>query len=706
MHWKSIKNTIAFWAGLCLCATLGVMILHSSHNARDTAKKADRERILSTARAEGGRIEADIEEALVTARALAQALASAKSAGSDLSREMVNLMLKSVLERNPNFAGVYTAWEPNAFDGRDARYTNAPSHDATGRFVPYWNRSQEENIVVEPLVGYENTATNAQGGRIGDYYLLPRETRNECIIEPYLYPVQGTKVLMTSLVVPIVVNGVFLGIAGVDLPLTFLQRLVDRQKLAVPGGRKYIVSSKGQIAAAEGQPELAGKTVQTVFPDDWQIHLDSIRKDVEETGSSGDRLLVLTPFRVGETFTPWAVIITIPEREILAEADAMMWREIGLGVICLCVALLLLWLIANNIARPISQTVAVAERIAEGDLAKAQAALAKLLPKRLRAAGRLPDGVAQAAARANETGKLILAMGVMTDKLASLAGQVQQSCVQLVATASEIAQAAERQETSVTDFGELTVGIVTAVRQITETSQELARTMEDVQATALATGALADKGRTGLQGMEDSMRQLGNATTEIAAKLTAINENTKAITSLVTTIIKVADQTNLLSLNAAIEAEKAGEHGLGFAVVAREIRRLADQTSVATVDIEQTVKQMRGSVAAGVMEMDKFSREMATGVQVVGEISRQLEQILEQVKLLAPRFEAVNQGMRAQTQGAQQINDAMSKLSAGARTSSESVLKFNQAAEQLKDSAHVLQAEIAQFKVNRKENGQ
>jgi methyl-accepting chemotaxis protein WspA len=367
------------------------------------------------------------------------------------------------------------------------------------------------------------------------------------------------------------------------------------------------------------------------------------------------------------------------------------------------VALLLLWLIANNIARPISQTVAVAERIAEGDLAKAQAALAKLLPKRLRAAGRLPDGVAQAAAaRANETGKLILAMGAMTDKLASLAGQVQQSCVQLVATASEIAQAAQRQETSVTDFGELTVGIVAAVRQITETSQELARTMEDVQATALATGALADKGRTGLQGMEGSMRQLGNATTEIAAKLTAINENTKAITSLVTTIIKVADQTNLLSLNAAIEAEKAGEHGLGFAVVAREIRRLADQTSVATVDIEQTVKQMRGSVAAGVMEMDKFSREMATGVQVVGEISRQLEQILEQVKLLAPRFEAVNQGMRAQTQGAQQINDAMSKLSAGARTSSESVLKFNQAAEQLKDSAHVLQAEIAQFKVKGK----
>src|SRR5207245_2721664 len=112
--------------------------------------------------------------------------------------------------------------------------------------------------------------------------------------------------------------------------------------------------------------------------------------------------------------------------------------------------------------------------------------------------------------------------------------------------------------------------------------------------------ALADAGRVGLRQMEETMRQLSDATGSISAKLRTIREKAGGINLVVTTITKVADQTNLLSINAAIEAEKAGEAGLGFLVVAREIRRLADQTAVATLDIEQMVRQMESAVAAGV----------------------------------------------------------------------------------------------------------
>ncbi len=701
MSSKSIKNTIALWAGLCLLVTSGILVLHSSFTARATAIRAAREKILNAARAEGNRIEAEIEEAMVAARTLAQALASVKTAGSKLSRETVNLMLKAVLERNPAFVGVYTAWEPNAFDGQDARFVDAAGHDGTGRFIPYWNRNKEETVIVEPLIDYENHATNATGQRLGEYYLLPRETKNECIIEPYIYPVQGADTLITSLVVPVVVNGVFMGIAGVDLPLSFLQAIVDNQTVAAWDGAQYIVSQGGLIAAATLRPDLAYQPLQAAFPADWRQHLALIQKGAERVSDDGRRLTVLTPIRVGESFTPWSVMITVPGREILAAAAATMWREIGLGVGGISVALLLLWIIANNIAKPIRQTVAVAQRIAQGDLANARRTVAGLLSRRIKAGGQagpaLPASAAEA--REDETGALILAMATMTDKLSSLVGQVQRSCVQLVSTASAIARASQQQEVSVTDFGALTVEIVTAVREISVTAAELAKTMEEVKATALATSALADQGRTGLLEMEASMRQLAAATGEIGAKLTVINRKAGSINSMVTTIIKVADQTNLLSLNAAIEAEKAGENGLGFAVVAREIRRLADQTTVATVDIEQTVRQMQGSVSDGVVEMGKFSKEMTRGVKVVGEISRQLEMILAQVEVLAPQFETVNEGMRAQTAGAQQISAAMSKLSAGARATSESILQFNQATDQLKQSADQLQAEAAQFKV-------
>jgi methyl-accepting chemotaxis protein WspA len=162
--------------------------------------------------------------------------------------------------------------------------------------------------------------------------------------------------------------------------------------------------------------------------------------------------------------------------------------------------------------------------------------------------------------------------------------------------------------------------------------------------------------------MEATMQQMEIATRTIAERLAAIQERAGDITSVVTTITKVADQTNLLSLNAAIEAEKAGEYGRGFAVVAREIRRLADQTAVATLQIERIVNDMRASVSAGVVGMDQFAHEVQQGVEHVREVGTQLGQIIARVQALTPRFDTVNQGMQAQAEGAQQISEAMGQL--------------------------------------------
>ncbi|MDP2991480.1 MAG: methyl-accepting chemotaxis protein, partial [Kiritimatiellota bacterium] len=285
------------------------------------------------------------------------------------------------------------------------------------------------------------------------------------------------------------------------------------------------------------------------------------------------------------------------------------------------------------------------------------------------------------------------------DSLNSLVGQVLQSSVQLVSTATEIEAAAREQESVITNFGASTTQVVTAARQISATSQELSQTMDTVKNVTEGTVTLADTGRAGLTGMETSIRQLVKAAAAISDKLAAINAKTGKISGVVTTITKVADQTNLLSLNAAIEAEKAGQCGQGFAVVAREIRRLADQTAVATLDIEHMVQEMQSAVAAGVMEMDKFSGEVGRGSEAVETISRQLAGIIAQVKDLAPKFETVNDGMHAQSQGAQQISQALTQVSKGAVKTSESLRQFNEATAQLRNAAQRLQAEVAKFKV-------
>ncbi|HEX9872269.1 MAG TPA: methyl-accepting chemotaxis protein, partial [Candidatus Tectomicrobia bacterium] len=152
-----------------------------------------------------------------------------------------------------------------------------------------------------------------------------------------------------------------------------------------------------------------------------------------------------------------------------------------------------------------------------------------------------------------------------------------------------------------------------------------------------------------------------------------------------TTISKVAEQTNLLSLNAAIEAEKAGQYGRGFAVVAREIRRLADQTAEATLDIEHIVKEMTSAISAGVVGMDQFAHEVRQGAEAIRTVGAQLAQIISQVQVLTPRFDAVHEGMQAQAQGAQQINAAMIQLQDAAQRTMGSLHASTRAIAQLSE---------------------
>ena len=193
------------------------------------------------------------------------------------------------------------------------------------------------------------------------------------------------------------------------------------------------------------------------------------------------------------------------------------------------------------------------------------------------------------------------------------------------------------------------------------------------------------------------MQQVMDAAASINAKLAVLSEKAGNINQVVTTITQVADQTNLLSLNAAIEAEKAGEYGRGFAVVATEIRRLADQTAVATYDIDQMVKEIQSAVAAGVMGMDKFSEEVRRGMQDVQQVGGQLSQIIQQVQALAPRVESVNEGMQAQATGAEQINEALMQLSEAAQQTVDSLRQFEQAIDELNQVASGLRGGVSRF---------
>ncbi|MES2130576.1 MAG: methyl-accepting chemotaxis protein [Pseudomonadota bacterium] len=297
-------------------------------------------------------------------------------------------------------------------------------------------------------------------------------------------------------------------------------------------------------------------------------------------------------------------------------------------------------------------------------------------------------------------GRMGEGLATMFDNLRLLLNNVQRAGIQVTTSATEIAASAKQQEATGIEQAQTSVEILSTTKEISANTSQLLKTMEEATAVAdYTTNATADA-QNNLKRMDQTMQHMVAATDSINAKLAALSEKASNINSVLTTITKVADQTNILSLNAAIEAEKAGDAGRGFSVVATEIRRLADQTSVSTWDIEQMLKEMQSAVSASVMGMDKFSEEIRRSVGEVRQVGEQLSSVMGQVEKLAPQFDLVLQGMQSQAVGASQISETMMQLSDATAQTVESLKATSEAVHQLQYAASDLQTSVATFAVN------
>ncbi|MCW8276911.1 methyl-accepting chemotaxis protein [Pseudomonas sp. PCH199] len=369
----------------------------------------------------------------------------------------------------------------------------------------------------------------------------------------------------------------------------------------------------------------------------------------------------------------------VADQDIAAIDDAVLTAKIIMGISLLIAVLaagLCGLLLMRAIMSPMNLIVKILEIMRTGDLS-----------------GRLN------LERKDEFGAVETGFNDMMTELTSLVSQAQRSSVQVTTSVTEIAATSRQQQATATETAATTTEIGATSREIAATSRDLVRTMTEVSTAADQASVAAGSGQQGLARMEETMHSVMGAADLVNAKLAILNEKAGNITQVVVTIVKVADQTNLLSLNAAIEAEKAGEYGRGFAVVATEVRRLADQTAVATYDIEQMVREIQSAVSAGVMGMDKFSEEVRRGMSEVQQVGEQLSQIIHQVQALAPRVLMVNEGMQAQATGAEQINHALVQLGDASSQTVESLRQASFAIDELSQVAVGLRSGVSRFKV-------
>ncbi|MDF5725387.1 MAG: methyl-accepting chemotaxis protein [Rhizonema sp. PD37] len=300
----------------------------------------------------------------------------------------------------------------------------------------------------------------------------------------------------------------------------------------------------------------------------------------------------------------------------------------------------------------------------------------------------------------DEIGQLLIAVDYMAQDLSTLIRKTQESGIQVSSSATQLSATTKRQEVVVINQVESTSDVLKAVMEISQLIDNLASKMGEVASNSEETAEFASSGQSDLVQMEENMQNMESASNNVYSKLKIIKDKGDNITSVVTTMAKIAEKINILSLNAAIEAEKAGEYGQGFAVVAREIRRLADQTAVAALEIKQIVKETQLAVSDGVVEIESFLAKVRQGVADISKISTDFTKIIEQVQALSPNFEAVSMGMQNQSENVKRINDSMLDLGQGMQQIKNTLWETYSAIEQLNEAAIALQERVSRFQVN------
>ncbi|MCI0413517.1 methyl-accepting chemotaxis protein [bacterium] len=692
----SLRAKILLFAALpvvlILTAVIGLLVTSSyRHQIQETLVRIN----LETAKAAR-----EIERGSLEAVTIAHTMALAQENGLFGSRSESILYARRILEKHPNLTGAYFGYEPNA-DGNDQVFlTKAIAQeksatDKTGRFLPYWFRDKDDPsiILMNPLIDMEKSfyyqgvknkineipethnialATELSIHYIGQKNQNETSDSNIMVTEPYDY--EGK--LIVEQTYPIVRNGKFVGIAGVDRSLTQVAEFLQQLK-PFRTSDFILISQRGRIISATMDSALNTKRIEDT------PYSNVLLEFYNEKYDSQARLMV-DPVKFEEYYYDaskiptgnWTLVMRVSRAEILVPIMTQFRRSSGIAIVGLVFIFVILVWLANSVTRRLAVAVRLADQVAAGDL-KAEVSVSGN----------------------DETATLLRAIQSMIENLNALIGQVKQSSVELLSAASDITNAARNQQEGVNHFGSSTSQIATALTEIAATSRELTRSMENVNRLATETGAQAVSGRGSLDGMASTMDALQDATSSISSRLTTIREKANNINSIIKTITKVADQTNLLSLNASIEAHKAGDYGLGFSVVANEIQRLADQSAVATLDIEKIVKEMHDAVSAGVTEMERFIRQVSQGVTTIAKVNEVLGSIIKQVEHISPQFEVINRSMQSQLQGTQHIKDAVLQLNDVARDTQRSLQQFDSATSRLHHTVDGLRLEVSRFKV-------
>ncbi|AKA23697.1 methyl-accepting chemotaxis protein [Pseudomonas chlororaphis] len=709
----SIQWKITLLAGLCLAGIVTLLVglsLYRMEHSSELVKASSMAMLNESAQA---RIEAQGE---VQALGIRQQFMDAYQYGHGFSRQVLFLreqaekrfldafdlredltrQVKSALQANPDLLGLSLVFEANALDGKDSLFSGQGelgSNDK-GRFALYWSQPTPGQLtsMALPESDMSDTTTGPSGQSANAWFTCPRSTLKPCVIEPYFYVIDGQNVLMTSIVFPLLVDGKVIASLSVDINLNSLQSVSQQASKKLYDGQTAvsIISPVGLLA---GHSADAGKLSQRLDQLDPANGAELIRRLSTSTQTQSlhndSELKVLAPFTPIPGGKPWGVLLEVPERVLVGPAEALKSEldqsnnsgtlvELSLGLAAAVLGLLLVWLMARSVTRPILGVAHMLEDIAsgEGDLTRRLAYDKK-----------------------DELGQLAGWFNRFLDKLQPIIAEVKRSVQDARGTADQSSAIATQTSAGMEQQYRQVDQVATASHEMSATAQDVARSA----AQAAQAARDADQAtRQGLSVIDRTTSSIDHLAADMSTAMTQVEglaANSEKIGTVLEVIRAIAEQTNLLALNAAIEAARAGEAGRGFAVVADEVRNLARRTQESVEETRQVIEELQSGTQEVVGSMGNSHRQAQGSVEQVGQAVIALRQIGDAVTVINDMNLQIASAAEEQSAVAEEINNNVATIRDVTESLSEQANESARVSQSLNSLANQQQGLMDQFRV-------
>ncbi|SDZ04698.1 methyl-accepting chemotaxis protein [Pseudomonas sp. NFIX28] len=691
----SIRLKIVLLSGLCLLGVVGLIVGMNIYqtNQNDQLVSTSSSRMLTDsvqnllqARAaeQAVRVQKTFGESLLVITALGdqindlRAMAGKRSLDAAALREELNHSLKTAFERNTQVLGIWLAFEPNALDGKDSEFAGdaVRASNEAGRFASYWSRAGGtglNTVMVEDDMN--KTTLSVSGTPYNSWYTCPRDSKRTCLLDPYADTVGGKLMLMTTISLPLIANGKVVGVVGVDIALDALQAAAgDSQRGLFDGaGHMLIVAGSGVLAAYSNDASKVGKGIAETLGTEGRDVLQLLAGNTPKILKQGDLIRAVYPVSPIADARPWGVVIDLPEQVLLADTvklqgvldDAQAQGTLVsllVAAVAGVVGLLLIWLTASGVTRPINSVAQMLKEIASGDGDLTQ---------------RLKYG------KQDELGELVGWFNRFLDKLQPTIAQIKQSITDARGTADQSSEIARQtSEGMQVQFRE--------IDQVATASNEMSATAHDV-ANSASNAANAARGadqsaRDGMTIIERSTRDISTLAEEVSkavVEVEALAVNSEQIGSVLEVIRSIAEQTNLLALNAAIEAARAGESGRGFAVVADEVRNLAKRTQDSVEEIRLVIERIQSGTRGVVATMHSSQAQAQSNAGQIQQAVQALGKISDAVTVISDMNLQIASAAEQQSAVAEEVNRNVSAIRSVTESLTEQATESAQVSSQL-----------------------